>query len=68
MDVGTLASLLGETEVYAGSVREACQRHLDERAQTSEAMELLKLYHRAREHSPYVEGEDKGKRQKFAHT
>ncbi|XP_052821245.1 DNA fragmentation factor subunit alpha-like isoform X2 [Mya arenaria] len=68
MDKGALAMLLGETETYAQSVQEACQRHLDERHQTTEAMELLKLYHKAREHSPYVEGEDNSKRQKFAHT
>lgn len=68
MSTSALATLLGETETYAGAVQEACQRHLDERLQTSEAMELLKLYHKAREHSPYVEGEDTAKRQKFANT
>lgn len=68
MNTSSLALLLGETETYAKSVQEACQRHLDDRQQTSEALQLLKLYHKAREHSPYVEGEDTGKRQKFAHT
>lgn len=67
MDTGTLASLLGETDAYANSVKESCQRHLDERSQTSEALDLLKLYHRAREHSPYVEGEDNSKRMKKGH-
>lgn len=68
MSTSSLAQLLGETETYAKSVQEACQRHLDERQQTSEALQLLKLYHKAREHSPYVEGEDTSKRQKFAQT
>lgn len=68
MEADVLASLLGETPTYAASVQEACQRHLDERSQTSEAMDLLKLYHRAREHSPYVDGDDNSKRQKKGHT
>ena len=68
MSTSALSTLLGETETYAWAVQEAFQRHLDERLQTSEAMELLKLYHKAREHSPYVEGEDTAKRQKFANT
>lgn len=67
METDVLATLLGETPTYAASVQEACQRHLDERSQTSEAMDLLKLYHRAREHSPLVDG-DSSKRQKKAHT
>lgn len=62
METSSLATLLGETETYAKSVQEACQRHLDERTQTTEAMELLKLYHKAREHSPYVDGSDDSKR------
>lgn len=66
MTTSNLAQLLGETETYAKSVQEACQRHLDDRQQTSEALELLKLYHKAREQSPYVEGTDTSKRQKFA--
>jgi hypothetical protein len=68
MSTSNLAQLLGETEIYAKSVQEACQRHIDDRQQTSEALDLLKLYHKAREHSPYLEGEDTSKRQKFAHT
>ena len=62
-----LAHLLGDTEAYAKAVQEACQRHLDEREQASEAMGLLKLYQKAREHSPYV-GDDDPKRKKLAHT
>lgn len=62
-----LAQLLSDTETYAKSVQEACQRHLDEREQATEAMDLLKLYQKAREHSPYV-GDDDSKRKKFAHT
>lgn len=68
MSTSNLAQLLGETETYAKSVQEACQRHLDDRQQSTEALELLKLYHKAREHSPYVEGEDTSKRKKFAQT
>ncbi|KAL4221018.1 hypothetical protein ACF0H5_019281 [Mactra antiquata] len=68
METSDLALLLGETETYAKSVQEACQRHLDDRQQTSEAMELLKLYHKAREHSPYVDGDDSTKKKKFSHT
>ncbi|XP_056013642.1 DNA fragmentation factor subunit alpha-like isoform X3 [Ostrea edulis] len=67
IDVSMLAHLLQDTENFAKSIQEACQRHLDERMQTSEAMDLLRLYHTARQSSPYVE--DSGpKRQKHAHT
>lgn len=67
MDVAMLAHLLQDTENFAKSIQEACQRHLDERTQTAEAMDLLRLYHTARQSSPYVE--DTGpKRQKHAHT
>ncbi|XP_062618704.1 DNA fragmentation factor subunit alpha-like [Saccostrea cucullata] len=67
MDVPMLANLLQDTENFAKSIQEACQRHLDERNQTSEAMDLLRLYHTARQSSPYVE--DTGpKRKKHAHT
>ena len=62
-----LGQLLCDTETYAKSVQEACQRHLDEREQATEAMDLLKLYQKARDHSPYV-GDDDQKRKKFAHT
>lgn len=68
LDDTNLALLLGETETYARSVKEACQRHLDERNQTSEALDLLKLYHKAREYSPYVEGETNTKKTKKANT
>ena len=67
MSSSNLAQLLGDTETYAKVVQEACQRHLDERQQTTEALELLKLYHKAREHSLYVE-EDEPKRQKLSNT
>ncbi|XP_061197838.1 DNA fragmentation factor subunit alpha-like [Saccostrea echinata] len=67
MDISVLAHLLQDTENFAKSIQEACQRHLDERSQTSEAMDLLRLYHTARQSSPYVE--DTGpKRKKHAHT
>lgn len=67
MNVAVLAHLLQDTENFAKSIQEACQRHLDERTQTAEAMDLLRLYHTARQTSPYVE--DTGpKRQKHAHT
>nr|XP_022343428.1 DNA fragmentation factor subunit alpha-like [Crassostrea virginica] len=67
MNVAMLAHLLQDTENFAKSIQEACQRHLDERTQTAEAMDLLRLYHTARQTSPYVE--DTGpKRQKHAHT
>lgn len=67
MDVALLAHLLQDTENFAKSIQEACQRHLDERTQTAEAMDLLRLYHTARQSSPYVE--DTGpKRQKHANT
>ena len=46
-DVPSLAQHLGESERFARSLQEACQRHLDERAQTTETAGLLKLYHRA---------------------
>ena len=68
LDTDILASLLNETPTYAASVKEACKQHLDERKQTTEAMDLLKLYDNARKHSPYVEGEDNIKRKKKANT
>lgn len=62
-----LAQLLCDTETYATVVQEACQRHLDEREQATEAMDLLKLYQKAREQSPYVGDDDpKRKRKKEA--
>ena len=62
-----LAQLLCDTETYATAVQEACQRHLDEREQATEAMDLLKLYQKAREQSPYVGDDDpKRKRKKEA--
>ncbi|KAL3861827.1 hypothetical protein ACJMK2_007842 [Sinanodonta woodiana] len=69
MKAQDLAQMLLDTEEYAKAVQEACRRFLDERQQTSEAMELLCLYHKARECSPYVNDEGEGnKRQKFSQT
>ena len=68
MDTAALTQLLRDTENYAHAVQQACQRHLDERNQTSEAMDLLRLYHSARQYSPYVDESDKGKRSKHSNT
>ncbi|GFR81156.1 DNAation factor subunit alpha [Elysia marginata] len=46
-DTLTLAQLMGESERFSKSLQDACQRHLDERAQTTETAGLLKLYHKA---------------------
>ncbi|OWF41252.1 DNA fragmentation factor subunit alpha-like [Mizuhopecten yessoensis] len=67
LSVPALASLLHDTESFAEAVQEACQRHLDERTQTSEAMDLLRLYHTSRQKSNLIIGEDSSsKRPKFA--
>jgi hypothetical protein len=63
-----LALLLQDTVNYAKTVQEACQRHLDERLQTTEALDLLQLYHNARKKSPFIGEDDSGKRQKLANT
>jgi len=63
-----LALLLQDTENYAKTVQDACQRHLDERSQTTEALNLLQLYHNARKKSPFIGEDDPGKRQKLANT
>lgn len=69
LSVPALASLLHDTESFAEAVQEACQRHLDERMQTSEAMDLLRLYHTSRQNSNLIIGEDSSaKRQKSANT
>ena len=53
-----LAHELSESDRYASAVRDACQRHLDERQKTKEAVDLLRLYHEARKVSPYVDSGD----------
>ncbi|XP_077998208.1 DNA fragmentation factor subunit alpha-like [Glandiceps talaboti] len=47
-DTYTLASLVENTEEFASALQNACQRYLDDRESATEAVELLKLYHRAR--------------------
>lgn len=66
--VPDLAQLLQDTESYAEAIQEACQRHLDERSQTAEAMDLLRLYHKARTTSPYIGEDADSKRQKMSNT
>ncbi|XP_067658688.1 DNA fragmentation factor subunit alpha-like [Haliotis asinina] len=61
VSVEELASLLQDTESYAKALQDSCSRHLDERQQAAEAIDLLRLYHRARQHSPYVEAGKKRK-------
>ncbi|KAK3106261.1 hypothetical protein FSP39_016255 [Pinctada imbricata] len=68
MRTDALSHLLHDTETYARAVQEACQRHLDDRNQTSQAMDLLQLYHSARQYSPYVEEGDGAKRTKHSNT
>ncbi|XP_070186579.1 DNA fragmentation factor subunit alpha-like isoform X2 [Littorina saxatilis] len=63
-----LARELGETERYAHAVQDACQRHLDERQHTKEAVDLLRLYHEARKVSPYVDAPDGGAGKKRRHS
>lgn len=58
VEVAELARELGESERYAQAIQDACQRHLDERQQTKEAVDLLHLYHKARKVSPYVDTDD----------
>ncbi|KAK6175550.1 hypothetical protein SNE40_013993 [Patella caerulea] len=61
-----LSQLLKETESYAKALQDACQRHLDERHVTSEAIDLLRLYHQSRKNSPFVE--DDSKKRKLENT
>ncbi|CAH1773842.1 unnamed protein product [Owenia fusiformis] len=44
-----LAGLLNDPNM-AKAVQETCQEHLDNREQTKEAMDLLQLYHKAKQH------------------
>ncbi|KAJ8319814.1 hypothetical protein KUTeg_001401 [Tegillarca granosa] len=67
-NLDVLAHLLNDTETYAKAVQDACQRHLDERSQTTEALDLLRLYHTARQCSPYVGDGSDAKKQKFSNT
>lgn len=66
--VSDLACELGESERYAQSVKDACQRHLDDRQNTKEAVDLLRLYHHARKVSPYVDAEDGTSGKKRRHS
>lgn len=68
LPVSHLAHLLQDTENYAKTVQEACQRHLDERSQTTQALDLLQLYHNARQNSPFIGETDDTKRQKLSNT
>ena len=70
MDVSVteLARELGESERYAQAVQDACQRHLDERQRTKEAVDLLHLYHEARKVSPYVDTDDGSSSKKRRHS
>ncbi|XP_070560639.1 DNA fragmentation factor subunit alpha-like isoform X2 [Ptychodera flava] len=47
-DTNTLATLVDNAEEFASTLQNACQRYLDDRQSATEAVELLKLYHRAR--------------------
>ncbi|ESO88849.1 hypothetical protein LOTGIDRAFT_234417 [Lottia gigantea] len=66
-DSNDLCHLLQETECYVKALQEACQRHLDERQLSTEAIDLLRLYHQSRKNSPYVEDEG-GKKRKADHS
>ncbi|KAK7507662.1 hypothetical protein BaRGS_00001597 [Batillaria attramentaria] len=68
VDVSDLAHELGESSGYAKALQDACQRHLDERQQTAEALDLLRLYHRARTESTYVEPESGAGSKKRRHS
>ncbi|KAL8587697.1 hypothetical protein ACOMHN_020915 [Nucella lapillus] len=63
-----LAHELGESDRYANAIRDACQRHLDERQHTKEAVDLLRLYHQARKVSPYVDTGDGPSSRKRPHN
>ncbi|XP_076459061.1 DNA fragmentation factor subunit alpha-like isoform X2 [Babylonia areolata] len=63
-----VAHELGESEDYARAIQDACQRHLDERQNTKEAVDLLRLYHESRKISPYVDAGDGPSRRKRPHS
>ncbi|CAL1543319.1 unnamed protein product [Lymnaea stagnalis] len=58
-DTEQLAQLLDSSKSIVSSIQDGCQRHLDDRAQTKEALELLKLYHEANQHTPHINNTDK---------
>lgn len=68
VSLAELAHELGESERYSQAVQDACQRHLDERQHTKEAVDLLRLYHEARKVSPYVDTEDSSSGKKRRHS
>lgn len=68
VDVAELGRELGESEGYAKALQDACQRHLDERQQTVEALDILRLYHKARTESPYVDPESGASGKKRRHS
>ncbi|XP_013416677.1 DNA fragmentation factor subunit alpha [Lingula anatina] len=51
LDPHELARILQDSTSNVETLQETCQRYLDDRIKTSEAMELLKLYQRASESS-----------------
>lgn len=63
-DIQDLIQELGESERYAAALQDACQRHLDDRHQTKEALDLLRLYHHARSISPYVDTCNRSKKRR----
>ncbi|XP_059145091.1 DNA fragmentation factor subunit alpha-like [Physella acuta] len=61
-DTTKLACLLGEKETTTQTLQDACQRSLDERLEANEAIELLKLFHKSKEHSNHAKSSDEKKR------
>lgn len=58
-DTEELAQLLGSPKSNVESIQDACQRHLDEKAEAKEALEILKLYHSANGHTSHSNNSDK---------
>ncbi|XP_002733830.1 DNA fragmentation factor subunit alpha-like [Saccoglossus kowalevskii] len=54
-DIKTLARLLNNTEEFASALSNACQRYMDDRQSSIEAVEILRLYHKARKNQELSE-------------
>ena len=48
-DTALIASALSDTNVSAATLQDTCQRYLDDRSMAVEAMDLLRMYNKAKD-------------------
>ena len=65
-DSAQLAHYFGGNSRFAKSLQEGCQRHLDDRSQTSEVINLLKTFHKIHSEVGEVDGAGEAKRRRLA--